>query len=1091
MPLLNLRVITIVQSLENEAFCAEPLFFSGLATYGDNRRIVRDTVARNARKLMESDSPIEFHRRRIAALPAVSEAALVVEPPRSKAWVAPLELKFHVLTWQQGPDLHVACVPALGIEVLARNATELGALLPGHIRFALSRRKALESPRALVYLQRCVALEVAVHEASVVVKSPKERAAATGAEAAQKPVLDEIGYALGPEQVQPAYEVDHLVAQLAEALTGSPPRSVLLVGKPGAGKTAVAHELVRQRSRLQLGHVPFWSTSGARIVAGMAGYGMWQLRCQRLWHEASKERAIVLLGNLAELLDAGKCEHVSQGVAGFLRPYLERGDLLAIVECTPEQQIVIEQQDPHLLTAFDLVRIEEPSETAARRILQRAAESLSARHRVSIAADALDKTDRLHRRYATYSAFPGRPLRFLRNLFHDAVPHAQIGVRDVTAAFSRETGLPLFMLDPDVPLDLEQTRQWFAENVVGQAQAVACVVNVLAAAKAGLARPRRPLASLLLIGPTGVGKTEMAKALAERLFGDRSRLSRFDMSEFAEADAVHRLIGYSGSCAEGLLTAKVREQPFSVLLFDEFEKAHPLFFDLLLQVLGDARLTDAAGRVADFTNAVVVMTSNLGAQSFQQGRSGFTSGRPADPALIQQHFLQEVRGFLRPELFNRIDQVIAFAPLSDDSIRQIARRELGLIARRDGVRQRRLALQPGEPVVAHLAKVGMDARYGARPLKRAIERELLVPLADGLNAYSAELAVAADISVHAGKLAVRVHAQTGTAGQPARASALDSGEAALAVACTGLRRRLQRIERSSAVQELRNEIVRLSRLAARATRRSKPHQAAPPDRRLETLKGVAAHLEALAARLYQLEEQFLLAALGQSVGSPSSRGVLDAAAGDCQQLLLELYALEFPNPDRITLALFSDHLATLLDLTHTYLALAEKFSFRAAVFLIGLHGAEVVRAFVARPDELLTGSEPAASKIRGLLAASTPANIEKRFLGVALQISGAFANPLLAGEEGSHFFSSTSGTRRVRVHTSDAKAEEYSPPAAVIERDEPPAAGARRTYALHNRFFEDAHLGRKFEWTGQGFMDSLLAAVDQWLQLQMEKLLET
>src|SRR5262249_55468409 len=161
-----------------------------------------------------------------------------------------------------------------------------------------------------------------------------------------------------------------------------------------------------------------------------------------------------------------------------------------------------------------------------------------------------------------------------------------------------ETGLPRVLLDPDVPIDIAETKQWFAKRVIGQSEAVDLVVDLLATVKAGLTRPNRPIASLLFIGPTGVGKTEMAKALAEFLFGSKDRLTRFDMSEYADPLAVQRLAGTAFG-AEGLLTAKVREQPFCVLLLDEFEKAHPAFFDLLLQALGEARLTGAGRRVAD------------------------------------------------------------------------------------------------------------------------------------------------------------------------------------------------------------------------------------------------------------------------------------------------------------------------------------------------------------------------------------------------------------------------------------------------------------------------------------------------------------
>lgn len=268
----------------------------------------------------------------------------------------------------------------------------------------------------------------------------------------------------------------------------------------------------------------------------------------------------------------------------------------------------------------------------------------------------------MHRRYATYSAYPGRPLRFLKNLLEDRSGKT-ITADDVTARFSEETGLPLFLLNDAVKLDLEDTQRWFGSQVIGQPEAVALIIDLLATVKAGLTRAGRPIASLMFIGPTGVGKTEMAKSLAEFLFQNRERMIRFDMSEYADPIAVNRLIGGIWGAA-GLLTSKVREQPFVVLLLDEFEKAHPSFFDLLLQVLGEGRLTDSSGRLADFTNAVVIMTSNLGAETFKRSALGFRDGASATSA-ARAHFLKEVRAFVRPEFFNRIDRIVPFAPLDE------------------------------------------------------------------------------------------------------------------------------------------------------------------------------------------------------------------------------------------------------------------------------------------------------------------------------------------------------------------------------------------------------------------------------------------
>src|SRR5262249_17300336 len=342
-------------------------------------------------------------------------------------------------------------------------------------------------------------------------------------------------------------------------------------------------------------------------------------------------------------------------------------------------------------------------------------------------------------------------------------------------------------------------------------EAVGIIVNLLAMVKAELVRPRRPIASLLFIGPTGVGKTEMAKSLAEFLFHSRNRIVRFDMSEYADPIAVRRLIGGSYE-KEGLLTAKVREQPFAVVLLDEFEKADPSFFDLLLQVLGEGRLTDAMGRVADFSNSVVIMTSNLGAQSFGRGISGFAEARMTREA-ASRHFTNAVRDHLRPEMFNRIDRIIPFSPLDEQTVLKIAAREIELIKMRDGFRFRGVNLRLEDGVVKHLAHRGYDARYGARPLKRAIERELLTPLAEELNQRPVEDAIQITISFDENRLKFKTGKTTDQNGSSVMSA--DQTLVSFALQWSNLRRQSQALERSSTARNIHNEIFALERLEKR------------------------------------------------------------------------------------------------------------------------------------------------------------------------------------------------------------------------------------------------------------------------------------
>jgi ATP-dependent Clp protease ATP-binding subunit ClpB len=271
---------------------------------------------------------------------------------------------------------------------------------------------------------------------------------------------------------------------------------------------------------------------------------------------------------------------------------------------------------------------------------------------------------------------------------------------------------------------LLQMERHLRQRVVGQEEAVRLVSDAIRRSRSGLADPNRPYGSFLFLGPTGVGKTELCKALASFLFDSEDHLIRIDMSEFMEKHSVARMIGappgYVGYEEGGYLTEAVRRKPYSVILFDEIEKAHPDVFNVLLQVLDDGRMTDGQGRTVDFKNTVIVMTSNLGSQMIQQMAGD-------DYALVKIAVLGEVKAHFRPEFINRIDEIVVFHPLDDQNIQAIAKIQLALVEKR--LAKMEIKLEVSDAALAHIAKAGFDPVFGARPLKRAIQSEIENPLA--------------------------------------------------------------------------------------------------------------------------------------------------------------------------------------------------------------------------------------------------------------------------------------------------------------------------------------------------------------------------
>ncbi|WP_437600346.1 AAA family ATPase [Sorangium sp. So ce590] len=542
---------------------------------------------------------------------------------------------------------------------------------------------------------------------------------------------------------------DAELARLAALLDGEERLGVLLVGREHAGKTALMQAYVARQTRL------VYATSGAQLVAGMSGLGQWQERIHGVMEAAAALDAVLYFESLDDLL-AERSEGGHVDLAGAMRPYLDEGRVRVVCELRDDRLDALEGRHWAFFAGLSRIRVEPLSAEDTRRALAERAERdrRVEPHRPSVAGDALTALVDLAERYLPYSAFPGKAVRLYDDLrtVHERERTAQgepvtLGRSDLYELFSMRTGMPAFLLRDDLPLRVDRVARELGASVVGQERAVRALAETIAVVKAGLSPPDKPLATFLFVGPTGIGKTELARALAGLLFGSPERLARFDMSEFSSEGAADRLIrGTDG--AGGLLTERVREQPFCVLLLDEIEKAHRAVFDLLLQVLGEGRLSDARGRTAYFHNAIVIMTSNLGGAE-RRAQAGFAGDRGAAPpeeraALDEAHYQRVVAGAFRQELVNRIDRVVPFRTLTGAELSEVARLTTQRLSQRRGLAEAGIALEVSPRALARLAEDGHAPAYGARALRRHVEEHLAAPLARllaGLGGDARELTV--------------------------------------------------------------------------------------------------------------------------------------------------------------------------------------------------------------------------------------------------------------------------------------------------------------------------------------------------------------
>jgi ATP-dependent Clp protease ATP-binding subunit ClpC len=520
-------------------------------------------------------------------------------------------------------------------------------------------------------------------------------------------------------RLTPTVGVDPVFDRLAGTIAEKRLPNLLFVGPRGAGKSSLVRRIARamlEGSRGKHGRRRrLWATSADRIVAGMVYLGMWQQRCLQIIHELADSDDALYVDRLADIMTPASD---GASIAELLAPAVIAGELSLIAECDEAELVRARQRHPALIDALRVIRV--PEATPAQTIALLEPYGQRRTPAVTISHDAARRLVELLAAFRRDTAFPGKALAFIDYL---ATKPARGGyeLADITAAFATWSGLPVELLAPEHALDTAAIAAALQQGVIGQDHACTIAGRVIARLKAGLDDPQRPVGALLFAGPTGVGKTELAKQLARYLFGDAERLVRVDMSELVTGSAIARLI--TPSPAGTSLADRIRRQPLSVVLFDEIEKADAAAFDLLLGVVGEGRLTDALGRLVDFRMAVIVMTTNLGAADPQP--TGFS----AAPDQGSDH-AGAIRKFFRPELLGRIDSIITFRPLAPAALERIVELELDKLRKRPGFVARNLRLEMTPAARARLALLGHDPKLGARPLRRTIEDLVVAPLAE-------------------------------------------------------------------------------------------------------------------------------------------------------------------------------------------------------------------------------------------------------------------------------------------------------------------------------------------------------------------------